>query len=62
MKTIKMKIKNKVDFTNELKTFNSLVRISFNRFQDGMNEKQVRSYCNEIFSGINSWFIQCAVK
>ena len=57
-----MKIKNKVDFTDELKTFNSLVRISFNRFQDGMNEKQVRSYCNEIFSGINSWFIQCAVK
>jgi len=51
MKTIKAKIMNKVDFTKELRSFNSLVRIAFNRFQDGMNEKQVRTCCKKLFLG-----------
>jgi len=62
MKTIKAKILNKVDFSNELKTFNSIARIAFNRFQDGLKEKQVRAICHSLFPNLNCWFLQCAVK
>ena len=61
MKTIKLKIKNEVDFTKELKLFNSVVRYSFNRFQEGLVEKEVRSKVKELFSS-NSWFLECAIK
>ena len=61
MKTIKLKIKNRVDFTKELKLFNSIVRYSFNRFQEGLKEKEVRFKVKELFSG-NSWFLQCGIK
>lgn len=61
MKTIKLKIKNDVDFTTELKLFNSAVRYSFNRFQEGLKEKEVRSKVKRLFSG-NSWFLQCGIK
>ena len=60
MKTVKLKIKNEVDFTTELKLFNSVVRYSFNRFQEGLSLKEVRSKVKELFSG-NSWFIECAI-
>ena len=62
MKTIKLKIINKVNFDEEIRIFNSIVRIAFNRFQDKMDQKQVRAYCSNIFSNKNSWFIQCAIK
>lgn len=61
MKTIKLKIKNEIDFTKELKLFNSIVRYSFNRFQENLTEKEVRSKVKELFTG-NSWFLQCAIK
>lgn len=61
MKTIKLKIKNEIDFITELKLFNSVVRYSFNRFQEGLAEKEVRFKIKELFSG-NSWFLQCAIK
>ena len=62
MKTIKAKILNKVDFSNELKVFNSIARIAFNRFRDGLKEKQVRAICHSLFPNLNCWFLQCAVK
>ena len=62
MKTIKAKILNKVDFSNELKVFNSIARIAFNRFRDGLKEKQVRAICHSLFTNLNCWFLQCAVK
>ena len=46
MKTIKLKIKNKVDLTKELKEFNSIVHFSFNRFQEGLKEKEIREKVN----------------
>lgn len=61
MKTIKLKIKNEVDFTTELKLFNSVVRYSFNRFQENLVEKEVRNKVKELFTG-NSWFIECAIR
>ena len=44
-----------------MRVFSSIVRVAFNRYQDGMEEKEVRAYCNRIFDH-NSWFIQSAVK
>ena len=61
MKTIKLKIKNKINLTKELKEFNSIVRFSFNRFQEGLKEKEVRSLVNGLFKN-NCWFNQCAIK
>ena len=61
MKTIKLKIKNEVNLTIELKEFNSIVRYSFNRFQEGLKEKEIRAKVNELFKN-NCWFNQCAIK
>ena len=61
MKTIKLKIKNEVNLTKELKEFNSMVRYSFNRFQEGLKEKEIRSKVNELFKN-NCWFNQCGIK
>ena len=61
MKTIKLKIKNEINLTKELKEFNSIVRFSFNRFQEGLKEKEIRSKVNELFKN-NCWFNQCAIK
>lgn len=61
MKTIKLKIKNEINLTKELKEFNSIVRFSFNRFQEGLKEKEVREKVNSLFKN-NCWFNQCAIK
>ena len=61
MKTIKLKIKNEINITKELKEFNSIVRYSFNRFQEGSKEKEIRSKVNELFKN-NCWFNQCGIK
>ena len=61
MKTIKLKIKNKINITKELKEFNSIVRFSFNRFQESSKEKEVRNKVNSLFKN-NCWFNQCAIK
>ena len=61
MKTIKLKIKNEINITKELKEFNSMVRFSFNRFQEGLKEKEVREKVNYLFKD-NCWFNQCAIK
>ena len=60
-KTIKLKIKNEVNLIKELKEFNSIVRYSFNRFQEGLKEKEVREKVNYLFKN-NCWFNQCAIK
>ena len=61
MKTIKLKIKNEVNLTAKLKEFNSIVRYSFNRFQEDLKEKEVRNKVNDLFKN-NCWFNQCAIK
>ena len=61
MKTIKLPIQNTVNFDDELRVFNSVVRYSYNRFKDGLNEKDVRAKVNQLFSG-NCWFLQSALK
>ena len=61
MKTVKLTICNEADVLGDMRIFSSIVRIAFNRFQDGMNEKEVRAYCNARFNH-NSWFIQSAIN
>jgi len=61
MKTIKLKIKNEVNLTKELKEFNSIIRFSFNRFQENLKEKEIRSLVNKLFKN-NCWFNQCGIK
>lgn len=61
MKTVKLTICNEADVLGDMKIFSSIVRVAFNRFQDGMGEKEVRAYCSERFNH-NSWFIQSAIK
>ncbi len=61
MKTVKLTICNDVDVLDDMRVFSSVVRVAFNRFQEGMTEKDVRAYCNSRFEH-NSWFIQSAIK
>ena len=61
MKTVKLTICNKADVLDDMRIFSSIVRVAFNRYQDGLEEKEVRSYCNKRFNH-NSWFIQSAIK
>lgn len=61
MKTVKLTICNEAGVLGDMRIFSSIVRVSFNRYQDGMNEKEVRAYCNARFNH-NSWFIQSAIK
>ncbi len=61
MKTVKLQISNKPDVLDDMRVYSSAVRLAFNRYQDGLSEKEVRSYVSQRFSH-NSWFIQSAVK
>lgn len=61
MKTVKLTICNEVDVLDDMRIFSSIVRVAFNRYQDGLAEKEVRAYCNARFNH-NSWFIQSAIK
>ena len=49
MKTVKLTICNEVDVLDDMRTFSSIVRVAFNRYQDGVDEKEVRAYCNARF-------------
>lgn len=61
MKTVRLTISNKIDVLDDMRLFSSIVRVAFNRYQDGLEEKEVRAYCNSMFDH-NSWFIQSAIK
>lgn len=61
MKTVKLDIFEKIDILNDLKIFNDIVRMSYNRFKDNLTEKEVRNEVSKYFNE-NSWFIQCAIK
>lgn len=44
-----------------MRVFSSIVRMAFNRFQDGLSEKETRAYISNRFK-LNSWLIQSAIK
>lgn len=61
MKTVKLDIFEKIDILNDLRQYNDIVRMSYNRFKDNLTEKEVRNEVSKYFNE-NSWFIQCAIK
>lgn len=61
MKTVKLTISNEADVLEDMRIYSSVVRVAYNRFQDDMEEKEVRAYCNARFEH-NSWFLQSAIK
>lgn len=62
MKTIILKIVKCDNLLDLQKKYSSIVHFAYNRFKEGLKEKEVRSKCNEIFKSLGSWFIQCAIK
>ena len=58
---MKLQIANKPDVLDDMRIFSSIVRMAFNRYQDGLAEKEVRAYIRQRFSH-NNWIIQSAVK
>ena len=61
MKTVKLQISKNPDMLDEIRVFSSMVRIAFNRFQDGYSEKQITEYLNARFV-TNCWMIRSAIK
>ena len=61
MKTVKLQISNTPNVLEDMRIFSSMVRIAFNRFQDGYSEKQITEYLNARFV-TNCWVIRSAVK
>jgi len=57
MTTIKLKLENEIDILKEQRAFSNIVRLSFNRYQDGFKEKDIRSYLKGKFPDYNSWFV-----
>lgn len=50
---------------NLFREFNSIVRFSYNRFKDGLNEKSIRHLLkskNILNKFCDSWFSQCAIR
>lgn len=61
MKTVKLQIANTLDIQDDIRIFSSIIRMAFNRFQEGLSEKETRAYVSQRFKR-NSWFIQSAIK
>jgi len=63
MITIKLPYTTEYDMIPILKQYSSVVRFSYNRFLEGLKEKEVRlatkSMCR--IELLNSWFVQCAI-
>ena len=62
MTTIKLKLENEIDILKEQKSFNNIVHLAFNRYQDGFKEKEIRAYLKDRFDDLNCWFVQCGIK
>lgn len=50
MKTIKLDIINEVDILDEMRIYNNILRMSYNRFHDGLEEKEVRANVSRFFN------------
>lgn len=63
MITIKLPYKSDKDFSDIRKQFSSVVRWSYNRFKEGMREKDVRHRSNTLNNTnlLDSWITQCAI-
>lgn len=60
MKTVKLQIVNNPDVLDDMRVYSSAVRIAFNRYQDGLSEKEVYAAVSRCFD-FNCWLVQSAV-
>lgn len=60
MKTIKLDIQNKIDILDEMRIYNSIVRMSYKRFKEKYEEKEVKQNITSYFNE-NCWFIRSAI-
>lgn len=60
MKTVKLQIANNPDVLDDMRVYSSAVRIAFNRYQDGLSEKEVYAAVSRCFD-FNCWLVQSAV-
>ena len=61
MKTVSVQILNNPGLLDEMRIFNNSYRMAFNRYTEGLSEKEVRAYVSQRISH-NSWFIQSSIK
>lgn len=61
MKTVKLQIVTGGAELKDMQMFNSILHLAYNRYLDGLTEKQITTYVNERYS-LNSWFIRSAIK
>lgn len=61
MKTIKLKITNHPELQGDMHVYSSMVRMAFNRFQDGMCENDIRKHLRRFFD-VNCWLALSATK
>lgn len=61
MKTIKLKVTFNDSIEEDIRIYSSIVRYTFNRFQDGLSTKEVYTKAKSIFD-INSYLLNCAIR
>lgn len=61
MKTIKCKITNKVDISEYLRNYNSILHLSYNQIKNGISQANIKKDINQKFKGLNSFIIQNAI-
>ena len=60
MKTVKLQIANTPNLLDDIRAYSSSVRLAFNRYQDGLSEKEVYAAVSKCFH-FNCWLVQSAV-
>lgn len=61
MKTIKCKITNKIDISEYLRKYNSVLHISYKSLKAGISQPDIKKDVNQKFKGLNSFIIQNAI-
>ena len=63
MKTIKLPVMNEINIFDYQRVYSSIVRFSYNRFKEGMDQKEIRQLIKlkEMFNQLDTWFIQSAI-
>ena len=59
MKTIKLPVSFNASIEEDIRVYSSVVRYSFNRFQEGLKIKEIYHLCSEKFN-LGSYLLNCA--
>ena len=60
MKTVKLAIASKIDVLDDIRVYSSAVRLAYNRYLEGLSEKEVYAAVSKHFN-FNCWLVQSAV-